>query len=156
MPEPIAPPSVPRAPGPILPPPGEIGRALGAAPAAPEEPRLAALIYWQPTARALSADDRSVLRQVAEAQRRSGLDIRVVGHSSARVATLDPVRRLSQQLELSSTWADRVVAELARLGVDRRRIAADAAGAGQPQYQETSPAGEAGNRRVEVFLVPRT
>lgn len=160
MPEPPAPPPSPVGRGsdggPPLPPPGQIQQALsGQAPAA-EEPRLAALIYWQPNTRALTAGDRAVLRQVVDAWRRSGLDIRVVGHSAQRVQTFDPVRRLSLQLELSTQWAELVAQELIRLGADRRRLTVEALGAAAPQFVETSPAGEAGNRRVEIFFSPRT
>jgi outer membrane protein OmpA-like peptidoglycan-associated protein len=53
---------------------------------------------------------------------------------------------------ISEARANAVAQELMKLGVPLGAIRASAAGDSQPLYTEVAPTGEAGNRRVEVYL----
>ncbi|MFO1056971.1 MAG: OmpA family protein [Dongiaceae bacterium] len=107
--------------------------------------RPAAVIYFGNASSKLSAHDRKVLRQLAQLQRRHGGQVLVVGHSSTDG---DP----ALNLRLSERRAGAVAAALRGFGIPAAGIATDALGAEQPLYQETSATGEAGNRRVEIYL----
>lgn len=124
------------------------------APAVPAMPVLGqvAVIYFADGATNPTASDLAVLREVADLYRRQGGRLRVVGHSSQRSSTMDPVKRQLGYLDESSKRADAVARALAKLGVPGSQIGVEAAGASQPLYDEGTTAGEAGNRRVEIFL----
>lgn len=110
----------------------------------------AGIIYFSEGGAALDAGDREVLRSVAAIYRQRGGIIRVVGHSSQDGATsLD-----AQQANLQLSWsrANAVAKQLTREGVDPGAIQADALGASQPLYVESSAAGAAANRRVEIYF----
>jgi outer membrane protein OmpA-like peptidoglycan-associated protein len=151
--------------GPMAPPiPGPISSsrsvlvdltALDAPPAPPTAPpptvaaqapgQAVAVIYFRNGSAKLSAHDRDVLRQVAQMQHREGGHVLVVGHSSG---SGDPT--LNQRL--SARRAGVVAVALRGFGIPGDGIATNAQGSEQPVYQETSATGEAGNRRVEIFL----
>jgi outer membrane protein OmpA-like peptidoglycan-associated protein len=55
-------------------------------------------------------------------------------------------------MKISLDRANAVAAELVRQGVPPDRLEVIAQGARMPIYAETSPTGEAGNRRAEIFI----
>ena len=100
----------------------------------------------------LSANDRADVAKIAKLVREKGARVRVVGHASRRTRDMDPVRHMLVNFEMSVKRANAVAAELARRGVDRDVISVEARGASEPLFLEVMPAGEAGNRRAEIFV----
>jgi outer membrane protein OmpA-like peptidoglycan-associated protein len=93
------------------------------------------------------ADRRRIAGIAATAQRMRGL-IRVVGHADTSGDGGDS----AQALKLSLDRAGAVAAELTRLGVRSDTIIATGVGASEPIVIAGSAAGEAANRRVEIFV----
>lgn len=114
--------------------------------------QLVATIQFANGSSALSAVDEAILRQVATLQRQRGALVRVIGHASGRTGDMDFVRQQAVNLEVSLRRANAVAQALSAYGVPRRSISTAAAGAADPVYVETMPAGEAGNRRTEIYL----
>lgn len=116
------------------------------APAADGQPL--ALIFFDSRSSNLSADDRSVLRQIAELQRTQGGIVHVIGHASMRSDSTDPEHEQLNQ-DISEARAGIVAQQLVEYGVPQDAITTVAAGESQPLHSES---GEAGNRRAEVYL----
>ena len=114
--------------------------------------RLIGLIYFDHGSVGLSQRDREVLRQVAALQQAEGRALRVVGHASSSSGTANAVAQQSANMTLSLQRARAVAAALSGFGVDSSRIGVEGFGDAQPAYSESAATGEAGNRRVEIFL----
>jgi len=106
------------------------------------------LIYFRDGSSELSSDDRRVLEQIAEIQRAYGGVVSVIGHASVGGSGAD--QQANQRI--SEARANAVAQELMRFGVPLDAIRAGAAGDSQPLYSEAATNGEAGNRRVEVYI----
>ena len=119
-------------------------------PSAPQVP--ARTIYFAHGSTSLPAKGRELLREVAAWQREKGGAIRVVGHSSSRTGDMDPVRHKLTNFKVSLDRANAVAQELIRLGVPPDKLIVSAKSDAAPIYFEIMPLGEAGNRRVEIFL----
>ncbi|MCW8834879.1 MAG: OmpA family protein [Rhodospirillales bacterium] len=100
----------------------------------------------------LTALDRDILAKVAALHRERGGVVRVVGHASSRTRDMDIVRHKLVNLQVSVERADRVARELSRLGVKADALYVGASADVAPVYYEVMPAGEAGNRRAEIFI----
>jgi outer membrane protein OmpA-like peptidoglycan-associated protein len=96
-----------------------------------------------------------LLERVVAMQRSEGGQLRVVGHASVHVAGGDPIERKLANFRISADRANAVARELVRLGVDPSSISVLAVSESQPLYNERVPAGQAGNRRAEIFLERR-
>lgn len=112
-----------------------------------------AVIQFDFGSSALDARDRRVLRQVADLQARHGGFIKVVGHSSLFTANMPQDRHMLVNFTTSVARAEAVARGLQDEGVPPEVIDVAAVGDREPLYQEVMPAGEAGNRRVEIFLI---
>ncbi|MEZ5833404.1 MAG: OmpA family protein [Dongiaceae bacterium] len=143
------------------------GDANGAYPTAPAEPAATApagygrpnygsepvgLIFFDEGSSNLSSDDRRVLEQIAQVQHTYGGVIHVVGHASMGVASADYARQQEANQRISEARAQSVARQLVENGVPQEAIQVTAVGDSQPLYSEASPSGEAGNRRVEVYI----
>jgi len=126
----------------------------GFAPAVVASGRVGTVWFSSGSAR-VGAKARRVLRQVARLHRSSGGAVRIVGHSSKRTVDLDPVQHNLVNFKMSLDRANSVARALMRLGVDPARVQINAMSDSQPRYSEIMPSGEAGNRRVEVFVDTR-
>lgn len=114
--------------------------------------QLAAIIFFGHGSSDLDGRDRSVLRDVAELQRQRGGKLRLVGHSSSRTRNTTPDEHQLANFDMSLARAEAVQEELLALGVASEVVQAEAVGDAEPVYHEFMPSGEAGNRRVEIFL----
>jgi outer membrane protein OmpA-like peptidoglycan-associated protein len=114
--------------------------------------RLAAIIFFSHGSAELDPRDRAVLRDLAALHRQRGGSLRVVGHASSRTHNATPEEHRLANFEMSMGRAETVQAELRRLGVAADAVRAEAVGDAEPVYHEFMPSGEAGNRRVEIFL----
>ncbi|MSO85301.1 MAG: OmpA family protein [Rhodospirillales bacterium] len=102
----------------------------------------------------LDEEAREIIGQVAKLQGEKGGMLRVIGHTSMRAKPMDPDRRARVNEGISIARANAVAGQLARLGVKRDAIVVGARGDGEPAYYEVMGTGEAGNRRVEIYLDP--
>jgi outer membrane protein OmpA-like peptidoglycan-associated protein len=114
--------------------------------------QLVAVIYFGHSSSRLDGKDRAVLRDVVALRRQSGGTIRVLGHASAHTSVTDQIRHDLTNFEMSLKRANAVAAALVALGVARDRVWAEARSDKQPIYHEFMSTGQAGNRRVEIFL----
>jgi hypothetical protein len=72
--------------------------------------------------------------------------------SRCAARSADPVAQRLAAFELSLGRARNVALAMMELGVDPETLQVAAASASEPAYDESQPSGEAGNRRVEIFL----
>jgi outer membrane protein OmpA-like peptidoglycan-associated protein len=100
----------------------------------------------------LTAGERKLLGEVARLHKERGGTVRVIGHASHRTRDMDPVGHQLANLSVSMRRADAVARELIRQGVGPDRIFVGAQSDAEPIYYEVMPAGEAGNRRAEIFI----
>jgi outer membrane protein OmpA-like peptidoglycan-associated protein len=121
----------------------------------PQKPSraLAGLIFFDNGSSNLKPKAKDVLRAVAALQREHGGVLRLVGHASSTLSpTIDPAEGAAINRRVAQRRAETAAAELRRLGLAPDQIQIGAEGAQAPAYDEASPLGEAGNRRVEVYL----
>lgn len=130
------------------------GQATAGYPAVGQVPagQPVAVIYFGHGSSALDARDRQVIAQAAGLQKQNGGFLRVIGHSSQRTGTTDAVQHSLRNFEMSLKRAQAVAAVLRADGVSEQTLLVEARGSGQPVFYEFMPTGEAGNRRVEIFL----
>ena len=115
--------------------------------------QLIALIYFPHASTSLDDNDRQVLAEILALQQRVGQrPMRIVGHASARTTNASPEEFQKVNYQISLKRANSVAAELVHLGLLQDQVRIDARGSTQPIYQEFMPNGEAGNRRVEIYL----
>jgi outer membrane protein OmpA-like peptidoglycan-associated protein len=114
--------------------------------------QLVAVIYFAHSSSQLDGKDRAVLRGVVALQDQRGGTIRAIGHASAHTAVTDQIDHDLNNFEMSLKRANSVSAALIALGADRDRVRAEARSDKQPVYHEFMTTGQAGNRRVEIFL----
>ena len=114
--------------------------------------QLVAVIYFGHSSSRLDRKDRAVLRDVVALRRQRGATIRVVGHASAHTAVTDQITHDLTNFEISLKRANSVAAALIALGAARDQVRAEARSDKQPVYHEFMSTGQAGNRRVEIFL----
>ncbi len=100
----------------------------------------------------LDAADERELRRVVRLFRRQGGTVKVVGHASSFTRNMAPVRHQIVNFSLSLERAQAVARALERMGVPTDAIEVAALSDSQPVFYESMPAGEAANRRAEVFL----
>jgi outer membrane protein OmpA-like peptidoglycan-associated protein len=100
----------------------------------------------------LTADERKLLEDIAGLHKQRGGTLRVIGHASSRTRDMDPVGHQLANLSVSMRRANAVARELIRSGVDPDKIFVGAQSDSEPIYYESMPAGEAGNRRAEIFI----
>ncbi len=101
---------------------------------------------------ALTPSQRARLRTVAEMYRRYGGTLWVVGHASHRTPDMPFTRHMLVNYGISVDRANAVVDALRGFGVPEEAIVMSARSDWDPVYYEMMPAGEAQNRRVEIYL----
>jgi outer membrane protein OmpA-like peptidoglycan-associated protein len=109
-------------------------------------------VYFNNGSSQLSAADQQVLQQVVQLQRIQGGVLRIVGHASQRTGNMDALAQDQVNKRVSLERATAVAQALVGMGVQPMLVQVAAAGDGQTLYSESTPAGEAGNRRAEVYL----
>ena len=114
--------------------------------------QLAAIIFFPHGSSELDQRGRSILRDLAALRQQRGGSLRVVGHASSRTRNATPDEHQLANFDMSLIRANAVREELLRLGVEPEAVRAEAIGDAEPVYHEFMPSGEAGNRRVEIFL----
>jgi len=110
------------------------------------------IVFFNNGSARLSGDDARVVKQVAEMHRYYGGVVRVVGHASQRTGNMDPYAQQQVNYQVSMERANAIARALTRAGVPASLVQVAAAGSANPVAPETMPAGEANNRRAEIFL----
>ncbi len=101
----------------------------------------------------LSSVDVGVLRKVSLAwKKHRSAPVMVIGHASSKTENMSLAEHEKANRLISERRASAVINQLLALGVSPEAIYVSAEGASDPRYFEGVPAGEAGNRRVEIFM----
>jgi len=100
----------------------------------------------------LSGGDRRDLRKIADDYKKSGGTVRVIGFASSYTGNVDPLKHQIINFDVSMRRAHIVAAALMKHGVAPKDIFIGAKSDAEPIYYEVMPAGQAGNRRTEVYL----
>jgi outer membrane protein OmpA-like peptidoglycan-associated protein len=111
-----------------------------------------AVVFFADASSSLSDRAMGVLRNVILVQRQVGGQLRIIGHASERTAAVSYSEHISINHRLSQARANAVARALIGFGAAPGSISVAAVGSQQPVYLEVMPTGEAGNRRVEVYL----
>ncbi|MDH3912320.1 MAG: OmpA family protein [Rhodospirillales bacterium] len=142
---------------PIAPPIAPPGTEPGAGPGTPATPggpaergELVGVIYFLDGSTRVDARDRRVLGDIVLLQQQRGGVLHVIGHASRRPKAPDPAAHRLANFALSLDRARTVALALTELGAGDMEVVA--ASDSEPVYDESQPTGEAGNRRVEIFL----
>ena len=101
----------------------------------------------------LGADGRQALQEIVAVHQARGGGLMVVGQAGGRLPASDPLGQVLARLERSAERANRVAGELLALGVDSSQLQVAANADSRPVQDDPAPGGEAGDRRVEIYLV---
>jgi len=126
------------------------GAPVGAPVVPPGVP--ATVIYFAHGSASIGGAESAKIRQVAEFRAQYNRPLRIVGHASMRTGNMDPATHQRANLEISWQRATAVADALRSAGVPGDMMLITALADSQPIYQESMPLGEAGNRRVEIYL----
>ena len=111
-----------------------------------------ATIHFANNSSILDARDRSILGAVIQLQKERGGQVVVVGHASSRTKDMDYITHRMVNFEISMERAASIGNELKGLGLAGETLEVQAVSDSTPLYMEVMPSGEAGNRRVEIYL----
>jgi len=116
-----------------------------------QSPPVATILFADGSAR-IGGSDRQIIRRVYNEYRTRGGRIHIIGHASSRTRNLDQASHQLANFSISYERARSVAAVLGRLGVPPEVIVVTAMSDQEPNFFEVMPAGEAGNRRVEIYF----
>lgn len=132
--------------------PGYVSYAPAAVPPLPAAGQPVGVVFFNNGSAKLGRDDQRVVKQIAEMHRYYGGVVRIVGHASQRTGNMNPYAQDQVNYAVSMKRANAIARALTRRGVPAGLIQVAAAGSANPVAVETMPAGEANNRRVEIYL----
>lgn len=110
------------------------------------------IIYFANGSASLDSAAQRVARDVAAIMAESGRPVLILGHASMRTGSTDPATHQALNLRMSQARAEAVARALVGQGANPAAIQAAGVGDSQPVFYEFMPTGEAGNRRVEIYL----
>jgi outer membrane protein OmpA-like peptidoglycan-associated protein len=111
-----------------------------------------ATIHFASSSSMLDERDRAILGAVIQLQRERGGHVVVVGHASSRTKDMDYIAHQMANFQISMERAATIGNELKDLGLGSDVLEVQAVSDTTPLYTEIMPSGEAGNRRVEIYL----
>lgn len=111
-----------------------------------------ATIHFGNNSSSLDQRDRSILGAVIQLQKERGGRVVVVGHASSRTKDMDYIKHQMVNFEISMQRAGTIGSALKRMGLSDEVLEVQAVSDTQPLFLEVMPSGEAGNRRVEIYL----
>jgi len=111
-----------------------------------------ATIHFANNAANLDQRDRSILSAVIQLQKERGGRVVVVGHASSRTKDMDYIKHQMVNFEVSMNRAATIGTTLKTMGLPAEILEIQAVSDAQPLFMEVMPSGEAGNRRVELYL----
>lgn len=101
----------------------------------------------------LDQRDEEILRQVVALQQQTGGMLRVVGHASSGASGNTSRAQEQANMTVSLRRANAVAQALVQYGLNPAVIHVEGLSDQAPLYDGTTPSGEAGNRRTEIYLV---
>lgn len=113
-----------------------------------------ATIYFDNNSASLNARDANIVSASAQLLSERGGSLYVVGHASSRTSDMDYVKHAMTNFQISTSRANQVATALKSAGVNAGQLRVHAVSDTVPLYFEVMPSGEAGNRRVEIYLAP--
>ena len=113
----------------------------------------AAIIRFGNGSARLFEPDLGVIRELVPLILNNNAIVEVVGHASSRTRNMDPLEHKLINFEISLSRANAVAQALINAGVPSDRISVAALSDSQPVSSEAMPAGEAENRRAEIYLI---
>lgn len=113
----------------------------------------AGVIRFSNGSSSLSASDRGVIHELVSLIREYNASVEIVGHASSRTRNMDPSEHKLINFEISLKRANTVAEALINAGTPSDRVSVVAVGDSQPVSSEAMPAGEAENRRAEIYLI---
>jgi outer membrane protein OmpA-like peptidoglycan-associated protein len=111
-----------------------------------------AIVTFDQGSAKLTGTAKRIIREVAEMQRKRGGRLHIVGHSSSWTRDMNLARHNMINFGLSLDRANVVARELLQLGITGHDLSIGAMSDSRPLFFEVMPSGEAGNRRVELYL----
>ena len=112
-----------------------------------------AIVYFDNSSSVLTKQSQARIRKAFELYKNTSMGpIHVVGHASSRTSNLGQSKHQMANFNISTKRANSVVNELIRLGVNPRSILISGMSDHLPAFLEVMPAGEAGNRRAEIYF----
>ncbi|MCW8914749.1 MAG: OmpA family protein [Magnetovibrio sp.] len=111
-----------------------------------------ATIHFANNSAQLDQRDRSILGAVIQLQRERGGRVVVIGHASSRTKDMDYIKHQMVNFEISMHRASSIGAQLTSMGLNEQILEIQAVADSKPLFLEVMPSGEAGNRRVEIYL----
>jgi outer membrane protein OmpA-like peptidoglycan-associated protein len=131
---------------------GPVGAAPVPGPLSLDPASQVAIVTFDQGSAKLTSRARRIIREVAEMQRQRGGRLHIVGHSSSWTRDMNLVRHNMINFGLSLDRANVVARELLQLGITGHDLTIGALSDSRPLFFEVMPSGEAGNRRVELYL----
>ncbi|MCK5165753.1 MAG: OmpA family protein [Rhodospirillaceae bacterium] len=113
-----------------------------------------ATIYFDNNSDSLNSRDKDIVAASAQLLSERGGSLYVVGHASSRTSDMDYIKHAMTNFQISTARANQVASALKSMGVDGNQLRTHALSDTVPLYFEVMPSGEAGNRRVEIYLAP--
>ena len=112
-----------------------------------------AIVYFENSSSVLTSESKNRIRKAYRLYNNTSRGpVHVVGHASSRTPNLEQTKHQLANFNISNKRANSVVKELIRLGVDPRSILISGMSDHRPAFLEVMPAGEAGNRRAEIYF----
>ncbi len=111
-----------------------------------------ATIYFNNNSDSLNSRDKDIVAASAQLLSERGGSLYVVGHASSRTSDMDYIKHAMTNFQISTARANQVTSALKSMGVDASQLRTHALSDTVPLYFEVMPSGEAGNRRVEIYL----
>ncbi|MEK9684975.1 MAG: OmpA family protein [Rhodospirillaceae bacterium] len=112
-----------------------------------------AIVYFGNNSSSLNAESKDRIRR-AYSKYIKGKDgtVHVIGHASSRTPNVERSRHQIANFRVSNNRAVAVAKELLRLGVKSEKLLVSAVSDQRPAFLEVMPAGEAANRRAEIYF----
>lgn len=111
-----------------------------------------AVIYFGHNSSRLNDADRAIVAEILRYHGQHGGQVRLIGHSSSRTRDMPVDDHLMANYKMSVKRAESVAKEFARQGANPAALVVEAKGDSEPIFYESMPSGEAGNRRVEIYV----
>ena len=119
----------------------------------PKTQKMAGVIYFADGSAKLTADEKSLLQNIADYAKKNNTELKVLGHASSRTKKTTLVEHTMINLNISGQRALNVVKTLASDGVPLNKMCYEALSDSRPAEIEKDAKTAALNRRVEIFYV---
>lgn len=113
---------------------------------------LAGVVHFANNSAVITKSERGIVSEAARRAINEKAKVVVYGHASHRTLTKDVLQKILVNMRISEERAIRVADALYSDGVKLEDVNTVALFDSRPVEKETTPAGEAANRRAEIYL----